>query len=572
MIEVTILSEGKALSGSYELHGVDIAFEFNRIPWARLSFLEGDAAKPEFNIANAADFEPGSNIEIKIVVMNMEGVKSKEEIFKGVVIGQKLELDSEQSILVVEIQDKSRCMGGGRQTRFFERKKDSEIMSELVKKFNSLQEGQWQDSVYQHEKMIQFDCTDWDFLVSRAEANGFLIAVSNGKINLLKADATPGKTHVITYGNSEIYELEMESDASDQFTKAVASAWDFKEQKSLSSTQSANFKPAFGNSGQSNTVKKLARSDNKLLFGGTTVIQELNTWAKANEIRSKLSMMRGRVSVPGMPGVQLGEFVDLKGLGARFDGKALISGVRHRVNPGSWSTDIQLGFTSEPFWRNENIIAPRAGGLLPGVNGLQIGVVTNFEDDPDKEFRVRVKLPAATDDDNSFVWARLSMPEGGKGRGWFFYPEENDEVVLGFLNGDPRQAIILGALFSSNYTPPRGFETLDSENAKKGVVTKSGHSLLFDDKEQLITISTSENNKIVMDEKNQKIEVSDEHENVITMSKDGISIKSQKAIKFEAEGNKLIMDKNGVELTSGKKMTLEASAAMEIKGSKIDLE
>ena len=56
----------------------------------------------------------------------------------------------------------------------------------------------------------------------------------------------------------------------------------------------------------------------------------------------------------------------------------------------------------------------------------------NFKDDPDKEFRVEVKIPAVTPRDGT-LWARLCSPDAGKGRGFFFRPEVGDEVVVGFL-------------------------------------------------------------------------------------------------------------------------------------------
>lgn len=154
MIIVTILSDGKEINATFELYGVDIAVEFNRIPWARLSFLDGDAAKPQFKAAYAKDFEPGRNIEIKMQLQSMEGKKSKSAIFKGIVVGQRLELDAGQSVLAVEIQDKSRCMNGSRQTRVFEKKKDTDIMKQLVTKFNGMQAGKWQNSDNEHERMI----------------------------------------------------------------------------------------------------------------------------------------------------------------------------------------------------------------------------------------------------------------------------------------------------------------------------------------------------------------------------------------------------------------------------------
>lgn len=571
-VSVKVLSNGQTVNPDFELYGVDLALELNRVPWARLTYLDGDASKPEFRIANAKAFEPGNSIEIQIGYSRAEGMPEKPVIFQGLVVGHRLEVDAGNSTLTVEIQDNTRRMTQNRQSRVFENKKDADILSELVRNTPGLSKGQWPDTGLVHEKMVQFNCTDWDFMLSRAEANGLLVAVQNGTINLLKADAAPTSAQLLTYGNSDMYEFEIAADGSEQVAGVQASGWDIKDQKRQESNTTTPFEPGQGNLDGTSIAKKLGHPQNLLQNGIAAPMAELNAWASGSLVRSRLSLLRGRVAVPGMPRARLGDFLNLQGLGARFNGKALISGIRHRVSVNGWDTDLQLGLSAEPYWQNEHILAPPAAGLLPGVHGLQIGVVDKFEEDPQKEFRVKVKLPATAIDDKSFVWARLAVPDGGKERGWFFYPEPGDEVVVGFFNGDPRQAVVLGAMFGSNHTPPKGLETLSAENPKKGLVTKSGLSLLFDDQQQVLTIRSSESNSIILYQKDKKIEIKDEHNNTVTMSADGIACKSDIAFKIEAAGNSLEMNDQGVQLVSKTKMTVEAAAAMEIKGAAINLE
>lgn len=92
-----------------------------------------------------------------------------------------------------------------------------------------------------------------------------------------------------------------------------------------------------------------------------------------------------------------------------------------------------------------------ASGLLPAVKGLQIGVVVQLEQYPNGDDRVRVRMPLVDNEDNG-VWARVATLDAGENRGSFFRPEMGDEVVLGFLNDDPRDPVILGMLNSSSET------------------------------------------------------------------------------------------------------------------------
>jgi Rhs element Vgr protein len=239
------------------------------------------------------------------------------------------------------------------------------------------------------------------------------------------------------------------------------------------------------------------------------------------------------------------DIIEIAGVGKRFNGKALVSGIRHRIDQHGWETDVQFGLSAERFAERQGIVDTPAAGLLPSVNGLQIGRVSDFEEDPNKEFRVKVILPGIDiDKDKGAVWARLATPDAGKDRGYFFRPEKGDEVVVGFFNDDPRQAVILGAMYSSKNTPPEAVSQLEEKNPKKGIFTKNGATILLDDE-------------------NEAIQITDKHENSITMNKDGIEIKSAKDLKIAAKGK--------IEIKGEKDMTIEARGKIEIKGSEVDI-
>ncbi|MCP4408251.1 MAG: Rhs element Vgr protein, partial [Gammaproteobacteria bacterium] len=171
------------------------------------------------------------------------------------------------------------------------------------------------------------------------------------------------------------------------------------------------------------------------------------------------------------------------------------------------------------------------------VNGLQIGVVGEFEEDPAEELRVKIILPGI-DPEEGFVWARLASPEAGLDRGYFFRPEPGDEVVVGFFNDDPRQAVILGGLYSSVNTAPEALAELSEDNINKGIVTKSGTTIQFvDDEKASLIIQTVSENKIVLSDDEELIELSDQHGNSVKLSADGIEIVSAGDLKIEAGGN-----------------------------------
>jgi uncharacterized protein involved in type VI secretion and phage assembly len=52
------------------------------------------------------------------------------------------------------------------------------------------------------------------------------------------------------------------------------------------------------------------------------------------------------------------------------------------------------------------------------------------------------------------VWARVAVPFAGGNRGAFFIPDVGDEVVVAFLAGDPRAAIVLCSLWNGQNAAP----------------------------------------------------------------------------------------------------------------------
>ena len=57
------------------------------------------------------------------------------------------------------------------------------------------------------------------------------------------------------------------------------------------------------------------------------------------------------------------------------------------------SDPYQLGFSPDLFCHEPQVMEAPAAGLLPGISGLQLGIVAAFEADPLKAMRVKVLLP-----------------------------------------------------------------------------------------------------------------------------------------------------------------------------------
>ncbi|MDF2627853.1 MAG: hypothetical protein K0R39_1684 [Symbiobacteriaceae bacterium] len=100
---------------------------------------------------------------------------------------------------------------------------------------------------------------------------------------------------------------------------------------------------------------------------------------------------------------------------------------------------------------------------------------------------LEVALPWCPDVDGEPVraWARLATAMAGNGRGHWFIPDVDDEVLVCFEGGDPSRPYIMGALWNGKDKAP---ETMAEENNVKSITTRSGIKLTFDDTEDAVKV------------------------------------------------------------------------------------
>jgi Rhs element Vgr protein len=222
--------------------------------------------------------------------------------------------------------------------------------------------------------------------------------------------------------------------------------------------------------------------------------------------------------------------IKLEGVGERFSGKVYVSAVRHEITEGQWTTDAQLGVN--PVWFSESnaINDLPAAGLFPAIHGLQIGKVTQLESDPDGEDRIQIKCPMINNDSDG-IWARIATLDAGKERGSFFRPEIDDEVIVGFINDNPNDAIVLGMLNSS--AKPAPLKAKD-DNHEKGFVTRSKIKFIFNDEKKSVVLETPKGKKITVDDDAGIIKLEDESSNVMILNSDGIKLESMGKIEIKA--------------------------------------
>ena len=547
VISVDILVDGTNIANKHQILSVNVSKEVNRIPTARLVIIDGNAADATFAVSETNDFVPGKKIEIKA---GRDGVNAT--IFKGIIMRHSLKVrQGGDSALTIEAKDEAVKLTVGRKSKYFKDVKDSDIFSQILNE-NGLSVDAEATTVT-HKRVVQFDVTDWDFMMMRAEMSGLLVMPNDGKV-AIKSPNTEGAPDLNLVYGSNLLEFETEMDAQHQWSNVAAKAWDTKTQALVESSATSSSFSENGNLSGKNLSSVVGLDKWQLRHSGSLPTDELGVWAKAVMTRSRMSKIRGRAKFIGFSGVKPSSMVELMGMGARFNGKVYVTAVRHELGQGQWFTHVQFGLSPTFFYEKTDISAPSAAGLLPSISGLQIGIVTQLENDPDGEDRILVKMPIV-DSAEKGTWARLATFYAGKERGSVFRPEIGDEVILGFINDDPREAVVLGGLHSSANPAPIPAK---DDNPIKGLVTRSKIKVLFDDEKKILTIETPGGHKIIISDDEKSITTTDLNGNESKMSTDGISVKSPKDIKIEASGDVSI---------KGNNIKIEAQMNFEAKGS-----
>jgi len=550
------MSGGTELPGKYGVKSIVVEKEINRIPYARIVILDGSVPEQDFKLSNEKLLIPGKEIEITA------GYHSEEEtIFKGVVVKHNIKIRNGASYLIIECRDKAVKMTLGRKSKYFYDSKDSDIIEELIS--NGGATADVEATSNSHKELIQYQASDWDFMLTRAQANGKLCFVEDGKVKVAKPDFSGKEVETVVYGSS-VLEFDGEIDARDQFKKITAKTWSYTDQE-LTEVEAQD--PAINLNGDlsaADLAKVFGIEDLQLKHGGNLTQGELQEWSDAKATFQQLAKTRGRVKFQGIPSVKPGVSLALQGVGNRFNGKIYITGVRHEIADGNWLVDAQFGLSPTWFSETYDVSEMPGSGIIPSISGLHVGVVSQLESDPDGEDRILVQIPIINNEEEG-IWARIATLDAGENRGSFFRPEIGDEVIIGFINDDPNDAVVLGMLNSSAKPAPI---VASDENDEKGFVTRSEMKMIFNDKKISYTLETPKGKKVILDEDADVIKIEDEHSNILTLNKDGISMESGKDIKIKAKGD-IKMEGTNINIKASAQLKAEGSSGSELKSGAV---
>lgn len=568
--------KNKPLDENYSVFKLYVKKEVNRLSRASFSILGGDPYLQKFEESEDAAFKPGEEVEI------LMGYDQKNKtVFKGIIEKHSISMTegydryASKSLLVIDCVDKAVKLTNTYTTEIYEKKKDSEIITNLLSSAGVTKKVK--ATSVKHEFYPKYNINDWDFIVQRSLKNGLVVMNSDNTIEIDTPKSKGAEVLNIENGKSTI-SFKAQIDSSSQYGQASFSSWDpFTEKKSQNKAKDPSL-DKYGDLTGKVLAKKTSPNQIDLHYPQPLMSSEVKELGNSELLISRMSKLSGVVKVKGVNNVKLGDAVKLTGFGKHFDGKVFVTKVEQHISSGIYETSIGFGLKNI-FPKRDDRIDVEA--IVPQIQGVHIGMVKKIDKDPDNEYKIQVQIPSLKLTGDG-VWARLTHFYTSDKAGSFFVPEKDSQVVVSFLANDPRYPVVLGGLYTKKNKP---YKEINSTNELKAIVSKEKLTVEFDDKNKMLTIQSGEKNKLVISETDGKnwrgwkvkkgFTIEDVNGNIITTSDQGISLESKKDIVIDSKGKVSISGAKGIDLKAnggsgltgkGNNIKLEASSKFAAKG------
>jgi type VI secretion system secreted protein VgrG len=222
--------------------------------------------------------------------------------------------------------------------------------------------------------------------------------------------------------------------------------------------------------------------------------------------------------------------------------------VLHRVSHSATESDYSNSFDAFPA---ATTFRPRRTTRKPVIPGTQTAIVVGKSGEEiwtDKYGRVKVQFhwdQKGTNDENSSCWIRVAHGWAGKSWGMMFLPRIGQEVVVGFLEGDPDQPLITGSVYNAEQVVPYTLPTDQTKSTIKSNVSKGGegfNELRFEDKkdsEEVFVQAQKDLNTVIRNNETRKVGFEKKDKGNVT-----IDIYNDRTVTLD-QGNEKLQVKKG---------------------------
>lgn len=427
---------------------------------------------------------------LKVSVVTVQG-NTRARLFTGEVTALELEVDTTGSYTVVRASAVTHRLMRGRRVKAFRNMTTADIVREVAAGAG-LTCGKVDSFPVVHQQLSQANVPDWEFLQFLAQESGAQVRVDDdGKLEFVRpapasgapAPSTPAPQNplVLEYGRN-LLELRGVLTGAGGADTVEARGWNVTTKSALVATEPAVTSTAV-QPGMSPSVAASAFPGRaRLTVADTPYRTQAETAAVARSLAASVAAGFGELEVvaEGNPRLRAGTAVALGNVGAAFSGRYTATGVRHLLEPfRGYRTTVVVSAAPD-----RSLAGLTSGGNAPPrgprMPGLAVAVVTDVRE-PGGAQRGWVKLRFPWLDDTYVSdWVR-TVQWGGAGGGGVVSPEVNDEVLVGFEQGDLDSPYVLGGLYNGVDRPsPHDVPLVDGASGKvnrRSVVSRSGHRM-----------------------------------------------------------------------------------------------
>ena len=517
---VTITVNGnKSYNLTDQVISLYVEHEFNRIPRAEIAFITGSFSERTFPLFEDKNFALGKPIDISI---RYETPGAKDTLLFGGIISKRMaEVNNNKPVLKLLLKDPATELHNAVTTQIYSDKSDADIVKQVLSKYKGLslaKNGADNLNHFQFDQLVQKQWPDWDFILQRITENGLLLNIKNGVFNTQSYKPSGSKKLTLDLGvDQNIIDFTLSENGEGLYQSVIIEFWDQKKNKTDRVDKKFSDQAA----------KQINAPRSTFIFPQITSKKQAQAMLKCFELYQQLNAFSGNVKIVGDPNIELGQQLILNNFPDKNKGPFTITGLIHELRAGQWTTKLQLGNIKLPF---KNLLQGDLQSVQSNL-GVEIGIVKKWQKDPDKLGRIAVEVPAFGKDT---YWAYSGQFYAGEKQGSYFPPQQDDQVIIGFINNNASLGVILTSVYKSNAPLPEPFKR--DENSPIGIVSKD-FSFIYDDKKKTFTLNTGKSNKLIFDNKN------------------GISMETQKDLN----------------LNSSAKVKVTAKTTMDIKGKVINL-
>ena len=494
---------------------------------------------PERDVLGRAGIDIGKPVVISATSLTGD---APEPLIDGEITSIETDYDTMGARAVARGYDRSHRLAAGRKTKTYQNVKYSDIASQIAGAAGLTPDTDDSGSTVEH--VLQANQSDLDFLYGLARRAGCELTVDGRTLRFKKpvdsstgpsaGDGTTDPTQLEWDHN--LLEFRARMSAVAQVNDVKLRGWDVTKKEAVIGHADAE---------ATNASISLSPSDLAGRVGGATltvVDHPVDSQEAADALATARAQQVGSAAFEatalalGSPALKAGTAVNIKGIDPALEGKWVISGSRHEFGNGAYRTALEFAGRQD---RSILGLVGQGGGGATGdrIPGVAIGIVTD-NDDPDKQGRVKVKLPWL-DDDAETWWARLAQPGAGKDYGMAWIPQVGDEVLVAFEQGSIAHPFVIGGLWNGKDAAPLGDGLFDTGSVKRsGFVSRAGHKLIFfDDPNESGIALISHDNKLRVSLNETKGALHIYFDGKLLMEGTGdVEVKTQGSFKVDASG------------------------------------